>query len=136
MPLGIWPPGLVHPSLPPRQSPAPGVGYNYGAELGNCAGGSFPRKNGQRYRLHLDLHRQETTAPFAVHRISHGSRRVVWSATWFAISRIRLYHNAHRWTGTPRGGDMSRRGLISYSGIDDDGEATVTADGLGCCGPE
>ena len=56
MPLGIRPPGLVHPSLPPRQSPAPGVGYDYGAELGNCAGGSFPRKNGQRYRLHLVSH--------------------------------------------------------------------------------
>jgi len=56
MPIGIGPPGLVHPSLPPRQSPAPGVGYDYGAELGNCAGGSFPRKNGQRYRLHLVSH--------------------------------------------------------------------------------
>src|SRR6516164_6589875 len=58
MPIGIGPPGLVHPSLPPRQSPAPGVGYDYGAELGNCAGGSFPRKNGQRYRPHLDLNQR------------------------------------------------------------------------------
>jgi hypothetical protein len=38
------PPGLLHPSLPPSKSPSSRVGYHYGAELGNCAGGSFPRK--------------------------------------------------------------------------------------------
>ena len=52
MPIGIGPPGLVHPSFPPSWSPSPRVGYHYGAGLGKCAGGSFPRKNGQRYGLH------------------------------------------------------------------------------------
>ncbi len=47
---------LLHPSLPPGRSPSPRVGYHYGADLGNCAGGSFPRKTdsvtGCAYRLH------------------------------------------------------------------------------------
>jgi hypothetical protein len=46
MHIGIGPPGLVHPSLPSRKSPSPRVGYHCGAELGNCAGGSFPRNIG------------------------------------------------------------------------------------------
>jgi len=33
-----------YPSLPPSWSPSPEVGHCYGADLGNCAGGSFPRK--------------------------------------------------------------------------------------------
>ena len=76
MPLGIWPPRLVHPSLPPRQSPAPGVGYNYGAELGNCAGGSFPRKNGQRYRLHLDFHQLDSSERFRSAHMTSPSPRL------------------------------------------------------------
>jgi hypothetical protein len=36
--------GTFTPELAPGRSPSPRVGYHYGAELGNCAGGSFPRK--------------------------------------------------------------------------------------------
>jgi len=32
-----------YPSLPSSWSPSPRVGHCYGADLGNCAGGSFPR---------------------------------------------------------------------------------------------
>ena len=68
--------GTVHPSLPPRQSPAPGVGYDYGAELRNCAGGSFPRKNGQRYRLHLDFHQLDSYERFRSAHMTSPSPRL------------------------------------------------------------
>ena len=42
----IGPPGLLHPSLLPTGSPPPGVGYHYGAELGNLRRRVLPRKTG------------------------------------------------------------------------------------------
>ena len=50
----IGPPGLLHPSLLPTGSPPPGVGYHYGAELGNLRRRVLPPQDRQRYRLHRD----------------------------------------------------------------------------------
>ena len=50
----IGPPGLLHPSLLPTGSPPPGVGYHYGAELGNLRRRVLPPQDRQRYRLHQD----------------------------------------------------------------------------------
>ena len=103
---------LVSPS---PSSCAPGVGYDYGAELGNCAGGSFPRKNGQRYRLHLDLNQrplgyENTRARSLVFRgvsatviIVHPGRgfwslslhRVPWSSIVFRLVRPDIWWIAY-----------------------------------------